>query len=345
MERLRAQELEASLDRLCIAANRKAADIDRQRQEFEGARAAHAALQTMHAEAVVRQQQLSTRISKLDKELSAEQRLAAGLRQGLADKERQVAVLTAEVERLHGRPVPDTGEGDGAAAAGGSMNAAAVIDTRLVTFVSLSQLVEKNSQLLAVARSLADDLDASRQGIEAKYAEMRAAEAADTERRIAELTDMCNALATEAQACKKLADEALRDRQARDQGSPHGRQTGGASAAELEAARGRIAELETAVSQLRSDSAETSSLLNQQLEAARAGESRARRDAAAAKAQQAVLSNAVTVLQQQVADSQTRAERMAGQLSEYRALVERLEDQVTEVRARKLCTRGASCSV
>jgi hypothetical protein len=82
MERLRAQELEASLDRLCTAANRKAADSDRQRREYEGVRAALAALQSVHAEAVARAGQLSARAAELERELAAERHLEAGIRQG-----------------------------------------------------------------------------------------------------------------------------------------------------------------------------------------------------------------------------------------------------------------------
>jgi hypothetical protein len=335
MERLRAQELESNLDRLCVAASRKAADIERQRCEFEAARSAHAALQSVHAEVAARAAGLSARVSELERGLSGERRLAAGLRQGLADKERQVAVLMAEVERLSGRPVPPGGDGEpGAPPPGALLGAAAVIDTRLVTFRTLGQLVEKNSQLLAVARSLADDLESSREGIEARYAQARAAEAADTERRVAELTEMCAALASEAAACKRTADEALRDRQARDQasgGGEGGGGGGGASSADLEAARKRAAELETTVSQLRADMAEESALLKQQLDAARTAEAAARSEAAAARAQQRVLANASGAMQQQLADAQGRAERLAGQLNEQRNLVERLEGQLEDV--------------
>jgi len=333
MERIRAQELEANLDRLCVAASRKAADIDRQRKEYEGARAAHVALQAVHSDAVARSQQLAARVTELEGDLGSEKRLTTSLRQGLADKERQLTALTAEVQRLSGNPV-QADDGSGAAAAESALDAGGVIDSRLVTFNSLAQLVEKNSQLLAVARSLADDLDANRQALEAKYAQMRAAEAADTERRIAELTEMCNALVTEAQACKRTADEALRDRQQRDQsGGSDSTVCGPETAADLEAARRRVAELETTVSQLRSDAAESAALLKQQLEAARAGESAARSDAAAALAHQQVLTNASATLQQQVASSQARAERLAGQLGEHRSMVERLERQMEELRA------------
>jgi chromosome segregation ATPase len=334
MERLRAQELEANLDRLCVAASRKAAGIDRQRSEFEAAAAAHATLQAAHGEAAARGAALGARVAELERDLSGERRLASGLRQGLADKERQVAALTAEVERLSGRPLPPGGDGEVAAPPGGGLDAAAVIDTRLVTFRSLGQLVEKNSQLLAVARGLADDLEASRVGLEARYAEARASEAAETERRIAELTEMCSSLAAEAAACKRAADEALRDRQARDQDAATGGgggAGGGASAAELEAARKRVAELEGTVSQLRSDAAESSALLRQQLEAARGAEAASRGEAASARAQHKVLANASAALQQQLADAQARGERLAAQLTEQRGLVERLEGQLEDV--------------
>jgi DNA repair exonuclease SbcCD ATPase subunit len=257
----------------------------------------------------------------------------------LADKERQVAVLTAEVERLQGRPVPPGGDGDGNTAllGSGALDAAGVINLRLVTFRSLAELVERNSQLLAVARSLAEDLDASRQGLEAKYAAARAAESADVEQRIAELTEMCNALATEAQACKRAADEALRDRQVRDQagcgGGGGGRAEGtqAAAAAELEAACARVKELEAALSQLRTDAAESAAFMQQQLDAARSAEGASRSDAATARAQQQVLSNAAAALQQQVADANARVERLTGQLSSHRDLVERLEVQLEQV--------------
>ena len=189
MERLRAGELEANLDRLCVAAARRAGDIDRRRADYEGAAAAHASLSAAHAEALSRAAALSARVSEGEGELAAERRLAAGLRQGLADKGRQLAVLTAEVERLQGRGVAMADDEAGAVDAG-ALDPASVISARLVTFTSLAALVEKNGQLLAVARSLADDLDAARAGVDARFAESRAAEAAETERRIAQLTDV-----------------------------------------------------------------------------------------------------------------------------------------------------------
>jgi len=334
MERIRAQELEANLDRLCVAASRKAADIDRQGCEYEGARAAYVALQASHAEAVARSQQLAAKLAELEGDLRSEKRLAGGLRQGMADKERQLTVLMAEVERLQGRNVSIADDGSISDTAGLS-DASVLISSRLVTFRSLAQLVEKNSQLLAVARSLADDLDASRQGLEAKYAQMRAAEAADTERRIAELTEMCNALATEAQACKRTADQALRDRQQRDQASTDGAgssgDTGMGGGAELTLARDRVAALETEVSQLRKELSDKTTLLQQQLEAARAAEGSARSEAASARAQLQIQANAYAALQQQVVDAQARAERFATQLAEQRSLVERLEGQLEQV--------------
>jgi hypothetical protein len=333
MERLRAAELEANLDRLCVAANRKANDIGRQRKEYEGARAAHVALQAVHAEAMARAAQQGARLAELERDLTAERRTVAGLRQGLADKERQLGVFVAEVERLNGRPLPESTPASFAGAtANDSLDAAGIIDARLVTFASLGQLVEKNSQLLAVARSLADDLDAARSGVEARVAEIRSTEAAETERRISELTAMCTALAAEAQACKRAADEALRDRQAGGAGGSGGAGGPGPEAAELEAARKRIGELETTVSHLRTDGAETAALLKQQLEAARSDAASARADAASARAQQQVLSNASRALQQQAADAQARGERLATQLGDQRGLVERLEGQLEEVR-------------
>jgi hypothetical protein len=328
MERARADELEASLDRLSVATASKAADAQRDRDEAEAARADLAALRAAHAEAVAQSRQLSAREAELTRDVEGERRLSAGLRRALADKERQVSVLAAEVERLHGRPVPPGG-GDAAPPlpGGASLDAAAVIDARLVTFRSLHQLVERNTQLLSVARSLADDLDASRQGAEARVAEARASEAADLEARIAELTDTCAALATEAAACKRAADEAARDGQSRDQASDSAPR---AAAAELKAALDRTAALEAEVAALRGAAAEARSL-QQQLEAARSAASSARSEAAAAAAQQQIASNAAAASQQQLTAANASVQRLSTQLRDRQSAVERLEGQLEQV--------------
>jgi hypothetical protein len=345
MERARAEELEASLDRLCIAASRKAADIDRQRADFEAAASAHAALQAAHAEALAQGQALAARAAEAERELAAERRLAAGARQGLADKERQVAVLAAEVERLQGRQVT-TDDAPGGPSPGDGADAGAIISARLVSFRSVAQLVERNTQLLAVARSLADDLDAARQGAVAQLEAARASAAAgggpapadpETERRIAELTEMCTALAAEAAACKRAADEALRDSAGRDQaggGSPsraRARGGGSGSSSELEAAERRIADLEAALAAQRQKAADAADALQQQVDAARAAERAARGDEAAARAQQEVAAAAAASLQQQLGDAQARGERLAGQAAEHRSQLERLEAQLEQV--------------
>jgi DNA repair exonuclease SbcCD ATPase subunit len=192
----------------------------------------------------------------------------------------------------------------------------------------VAELVERNSQLLAVARSLAEDLDASRQGLEAKIAEARAAEAADTERRIAELTETCAALAAQAQACQRTADEALRDRQVRE--GEAGRNAS-VPAAELQAARSQVETLEAEVARLHSTAAESQASLQKQLDTALGAEAVARSNAAAARAEQQLLANESAELHRQVADAQAQAAQLSQQLNEQRCMVERLEAQQEQV--------------
>ena len=349
MERARAEELESSLDQLCLAASRKAADIDMERAAFEAARASHTMLQAAHAEVLARNEALTTRVAEAERELAAERRLAAGARQGLADKERQVAVLAAEVERLQGRNV--SMEDDGGSPGDGG-DAASIISARLVTFRSVVHLGERNSQLLAVARSLADDLDTARQqgAVAALQLEQQKGAASvgtagtgpdsETERRIAELTEMCTVLAAEAAACKRAADEALsRDSYGRDQasgGSPGCGGARGGGGGELESVQRRLEEAEAVLTAQRQKAADAAAALQQQVDAARSAERVARSEEAAARAAQQVAANSATALQQQLGDAQSRSERLAVQVAEQRGQLERLEGQLEQVR------RGAS---
>lgn len=312
MERLRAQELEASLDRLCVATSIKAADTERQRQQFKEAQQALPALQLAHEEVVALREQLLERVTELDRELLAERRLASGLRQGVADKEQQLTMLVAEVERLQGRPVPLAGSG-GSSLVGHSP--AALITAHLVTFSSLAELVDKNSQLLAVARSLADELDASRQGVEARVAMARSEEAVEARRRISELAQTCKALEAEAQA----ADAELRNKRGK-----------GAAAGELEASRSRVAELEEMVAQLHREKAQGGTIQQQQLAAAQSAAATARGDASDARAQQQVEAAKAAALQQQLSEAHARAERISRQLSESQQLAQQLEGEVEQ---------------
>jgi hypothetical protein len=304
--------------------------MEKERREYEAARSALADLKADAAAASAQSLELGERAAGLARDLEAERRLSCGLRRGLADKERQLAVVLAEVERLAGRSLAEAGDAaasDPTTAAAGELDAAGVIDLRLVTFASLAQLVERNSQLLLVARGLAEEVDAGRRDAEARIADARAAEAAETERRVEELTATCTALAAEAQACKRAAEAALRNR-----GTSSVSSLGPEAAAELQAANERVTSLEASLEQARADAASSAALLQEQIETARAAESAARNEVASARAERQLQLSAAEGLRQQLEDALERGERLTAQLAEQRSTGHRLEGQIMEVR-------------
>jgi predicted nucleic acid-binding Zn-ribbon protein len=98
-------EMERQVDELCVRIQRKVADMNAAAQEHQQLQVTHQAvtaeLEDFRAQVMLLQGQLSGQ----EAELGALQQQLGGYKQALRDKEHQLTVLLAEVERLHGRQV------------------------------------------------------------------------------------------------------------------------------------------------------------------------------------------------------------------------------------------------
>ena len=98
-------EMERQVDELCVRIQRKVADMNAAAREHHQLQVTHQAvtaeLDDYRAQVMLLQGQLSGQ----EADLGALQQQLGSYKQALADKEHQLTVLLAEVERLHGRQV------------------------------------------------------------------------------------------------------------------------------------------------------------------------------------------------------------------------------------------------
>eukprot|EP00878_Enallax_costatus_P016264 GHUV01017061.1.p1 GENE.GHUV01017061.1~~GHUV01017061.1.p1 ORF type:complete len:702 (+),score=287.51 GHUV01017061.1:1505-3610(+) len=192
------RHLERQLDALCQQVQRRMAQATAQQQEHEQLAQAHQSTLRDLEEAQGQVRLLQAQLRESAGKVSDVQREAAMMRQALKDKERQIALLTAEVERLQGRPVPDI-SGAAPPLAGGVLSGQDVISEGLITFGSIQELVSINTKLQIVARQVVAEAEKSKEEVAATYRQRWEAEQAALQAETERLRQLCSRLTAEVQ--------------------------------------------------------------------------------------------------------------------------------------------------
>ena len=103
---------------------------------------------------------LEVKCGALTSELDSAQTAKRHYEQNCEDLGSQIRTLLKENHELRtGKPLLDDGSGAGASASAGAQNAADVIKSELLTFKDVEEMQRQNQKLLAVTRSLSDQME------------------------------------------------------------------------------------------------------------------------------------------------------------------------------------------
>ncbi|KAK9824071.1 hypothetical protein WJX72_007533 [[Myrmecia] bisecta] len=165
---LKNREREIMVDQLVASIESKAVEVKQQQTEHERLKEAYTQVYAHLDAATDEKAVMQARVEQLEAQASRDARQHKSLEQQLHDQGQQVAVLLNEVQHLKlGRGQATMQQAN---SPGQLRTAGAVISQQLLAFRDIEELQTRNRQLLALARSLGEELERSPASIRAELA-------------------------------------------------------------------------------------------------------------------------------------------------------------------------------
>ncbi|GAX73471.1 hypothetical protein CEUSTIGMA_g923.t1 [Chlamydomonas eustigma] len=177
-ERGKVRRLEGYLEQIAVEIKAKASSLERERTERESLAQTCTALQDSIQQLTEGRSQLEQQMNRMTSECERMEREKTASEQAAKDLQQQVAQLLTEVQRLRGDPLPPTStySTPGSSGVTGNgylsaeqltssdqpLNSSDVISSRLVTYRSVSELIEQNRRLLSLVRQLSAENERSK---------------------------------------------------------------------------------------------------------------------------------------------------------------------------------------
>ncbi|KAF5838145.1 hypothetical protein DUNSADRAFT_3340 [Dunaliella salina] len=143
-ERTQVRKLEAFIEQIALEVENKSSAMARLSAERGALEETNTQLQDLIDQGNSEKQVLEQRLAQTRSEIERCQREGNALQQTIFDQSQQVSHMLDEVHRLQGKPIARDGPGIAHATADQLLTSSGVISSRLVTFRSLTELVEQN---------------------------------------------------------------------------------------------------------------------------------------------------------------------------------------------------------